>query len=285
VTSVWRAIVEPGFFSNGSVQVAFEITAAVALLSSVVGVFTVIRGQSFAGHALSDLGATGGSAAFLAGVAPLWGYVVISIAAAGAMEAIGIDRPRRRDLATAIVLAGGFGLAALFLFWDTTVSGASNSTNEVLFGSLWTISPASVPAVAALGAGALAVLAAIHRPLLLSSVSGELAAARGVRVRAVGALYLAALAAAVALSCLAIGAILSTALLIGPAAGALRITRRPWRAILTAAGAGLAACWLGILLAYDSYYWPPRNHGWPVSFFIVVLIFLFYLASSARGRR
>jgi len=40
------------------------------------------------------------------------------------------------------VLVVGFGLAALFLFWDTTLSGASNATNEVLFGSIWTLSPA-----------------------------------------------------------------------------------------------------------------------------------------------
>ena len=285
MSGVLHAIVEPGFFDSGVVRIALETSAAVALLASVIGVFTVIRGQSFAGHALSDLGATGGSAAFLAGVAPLWGYVAISVAAAGAMESIGIERRRGRDLATGIVLAAGFGLAALFLFWDTTVAGASDATNEVLFGSMWTISPGTVPVVVALGAAAVAILAAICRPLLLSSVSGELAAARGVPVRLVGALYLLALAAAVALSCLAIGAILSTALLIGPAATALRLTRRPWRAMLAAAAIALGTCWLGILLAYDSFYWPPVHHGWPVSFFVVALIFVCYLATRLRVRR
>ena len=47
--------------------------------------------------------------------------------------------------------------------------------------------------------------------------------------------------------------------------------------------------WLGILLAYDSYYWPPLHHGWPVSFFVVTLVLLAYLASrvdpGARARR
>ena len=35
---------------------------------------------------------------------------------------------------------------------------------------------------------------------------------------------------------------------------------------------GTAATWLGILLAYDSYYWPPGGRGWPVSFFVVALV-------------
>jgi zinc/manganese transport system permease protein len=47
---------------------------------------------------------------------------------------------------------------------------------------------------------------------------------------------------------------------------------------------GLGACWGGILLAYDSYDWTP-GHGWPVSFFIVSLIFLAYLASGLAAPR
>ena len=43
---------------------------------------------------------------------------------------------------------------------------------------------------------------------------------------------------------------------------------------------GVAATWLGILLAYDSFYWPPVQHGWPVSFFVVTLVFVFYLLAQ-----
>ena len=98
-------------------------------------------------------------------------------------------------------------------------------------------------------------------------------------------LYLLALAVAVSLSALTIGAILSTALLVGPAATALRLTPRPGTAVILSGLIGLAATWLGILLSYDSYYWPPRQHGWPVSFFVVTLIFVFYLLALPLGRR
>ena len=95
----------------------------------------------------------------------------------------------------------------------------------------------------------------------------------------IGSLYLLAMALAVALSAVTIGAILSTALLVGPAATALQLTRRPGRAIVCAAVLGIGAMWLGIVLAYDSYDWPPHHHGWPVSFFVVTLVLLAYLAS------
>jgi zinc/manganese transport system permease protein len=277
---VIAAIFARGFFSDAGVEVAIAVSAVVAVVSGVVGVFTVMRGQSFAGHAIADLGATGGAAAFLVGVGPVWGFVAIGVVAAGAMELIGIQRPRGRDLATGIVLGAGLGLAALFLYWDTIYDNTSGATVTILFGSIFAVGSSTIPVVTGLGVVAVGLIGAIYRPLLLSSVSPEIAAARGLPVRAVGAAFLLALAISVSLSAVTIGAILSTALLIGPAAAALRLTKRPGAAIVTASAIGLAATWLGILLAYDSYDWPPVGHGWPVSFFVVAVVFVFYLLAG-----
>jgi zinc/manganese transport system permease protein len=286
---VLRAIVEPGFFASPEVQLALTIGGLVAIVAAGVGVFTVIRAQSFAGEALGDIGAAGGSSAYLVGVGSLWGFLASSLVAAGAMELIGIQRARGRDLATGIVLGVGFGLTALFLYLTTTAGSTTGAPVVILFGSLFTISASGLPLVLALSAIAVAILITLYRPLMLVSVNPELAAARGIRVRLVGIAYLVALAVAVALAAETIGAILSTALLIGPAATALRLTSRPHRAVLAAAGIALGCTWLGILLAYDSYYWPHR--GWPVSFFIVTLVLACYLASGplagrlSKGRR
>ena len=48
------------------------------------------------------------------------------------------------------------------------------------------------------------------------------------------------------------------------------------------AGFGVAVTWIGIVLAYDSYYWPPHGHSWPVSFFIVAMVVLAYLLTYLR---
>jgi zinc/manganese transport system permease protein len=285
VPALLAAIIEPGFFSSSSVRLALVVGALVAIVAGCVGVFTVIRGQSFAGEALGDIGATGGSSAYLAGIAPLWGFVAISVAAAGIMELIGIQRARGRDLATGIVLGAGFGLAALFLYLGTTSQSTTGATVTILFGSIFALDTATLPLVAVFGAVALATILLLYRPLLLVSASPELAAARGLPVRVIGSLYLLAMALAVALSAVTIGAILSTALLVGPAATALHLTRRPGRAIVCAAVLGIGAMWLGIVLAYDSYAWPPHHRGWPVSFFVVTLVLLAYFASRVVPTR
>jgi zinc/manganese transport system permease protein len=279
------AIIAPGFFSSSSVQLALVVGALVAIVAGTVGVFTVIRGQSFAGEALGDIGASGGSSAYLAGIAPLWGFVGISVAAAGVMELIGIQRARGRDLATGIVLGAGFGLAALFLYLGTTSGSTTGATVTILFGSIFALDTSILPLVAVFGAIAFATILVLYRPLLLVSVSPDLGAARRLPVRAIGSLYLLAMALAVALSAVTIGAILSTALLVGPAATSLNLTRRPGRAIVCAALLGIGAMWLGILLAYDSYDWPPLHHGWPVSFLVVTLVLVAYIASRILPAR
>jgi zinc/manganese transport system permease protein len=274
-----------GFFQSTSVHVAVAVGTAVALVCGTVGVFAVVRGQSFAAEALSDVGATGASAAFLVSVGPLWGFLAAGVGAAGVMELIGVQRPRGRDLATGIVLGASLGLAALFLYLDTTYHSTTGVTVTVLFGSLFAVDPSMVPVIVALSVAALALVVLIQRPLLLSSLNADMAAARGVPVRLIGALYLLALAMAVSLAALTIGAILGTALLVGPAATAMRLSNRPGVAMVCAAAIGIAATWLGIVLAYDSFDWPPHGHGWPVSFFVVAVILVLYLLAGLPALR
>lgn len=281
--SFLQYIFEPGFLSNEPVQTALKVGGVAAMVSAVVGLFTVIRGQSFAGHSLSDIGTAGGSAAVLSGTSPLYGFVLMNVLAAGAMELIGIRRPRGRDLATGIVLGASLGLAALFLFLDTS-SSTTGAAVDVLFGSIFTIESTLIPVVAVLGGAAVGSILLLYRPLILSSFSPDLAATRGVRVRLVGFTYLMALALAVSLSAITVGALLSTALLIGPAAAALRLTNGLGLAIILSAAIGVTATWLGLLLAYDSYDWFPSYGGWPVSFFVVALILTFYVVCDIPSR-
>jgi zinc/manganese transport system permease protein len=277
---LFTAVFEPGFFASPQVHTAATIGAVVAVVSAVTGVFTVMRGQSFAGHALGDVSAAGGSGALLLGLTPLPGFVGAGIAGAGAMDMIGVQRLRGRDLATGVVLGAALGGSALFLYLGTTSGTATGATQQILFGSIFTTTPGTITAVAVLSTIALACIAAVARPLLLATLSPDIAAARGAPVRLVGLIYMLALAVSVALSALAIGALLSTALLIGPAAAALRVTKTVPGAVATACLTGVAATWLGILLAYDSYYWGPAHQGLPVSFFIVAIIFATYLATG-----
>jgi zinc/manganese transport system permease protein len=284
-------VIEPGFFSSQPVHTALIVGGVTAVVSAIVGVFTIMRGQSFAGHAFTEVAAAGGSAAFLFGLSPLAGFLSGVLIGGGSMEAVGVQRVRGRDLGTGIVLGAATGLTALFLYLDSTTGATTGAAQTILFGSIFTIDPSTVPAVVICSLVAVGLIAVLYRPLLLASTSGDLAAARGVQVRLVSLCFMLALALAVALSSLAIGAILSTTLLIGPAAAAIRLTRRLGTAMIVAVVIGVGSTWVGVLLSYDSFDWGADHAGFPVSSFIVLITFAVYLLAgsppvrAATGRR
>ncbi len=277
---------EPGLLSNDTVRTALLVGLTAAIVSAIVGVFTVLRGQSFAGHALTDVATAGGAGAFLAGLAPVIGFVGGGVLGAGAMDAIGVQRVKGRDIATGVVLGAATGLSALFLYLSATSSASTGATQLILFGSIFTVQPSTLPEVVLLSLVVLLTIAFIARPLLLSSLSVELAAARGVRVRAVRLAFMVILAVSVGLSAIVIGSILSTALLIGPPASALKLVNRFWVGAAIAVVLGVGATWAGIVCAYDSYYWVPSHRGLPVSFFVVAFVVAeFALISVVQRRR
>jgi zinc/manganese transport system permease protein len=280
---ILHALVAPGFFQSAAVRTALLMGAIVAVANGLVGIFVVIRGQAFLGHALSDVGAAGGAGAALVGVQVLWGFLAGGFVS-GALADAGLSESRGRDVATGIVLATALGFGALFLYLITTTTSNANITQTVLFGSIFTINPALLPSMGLLSLGTVALLTFIYRPLLYVSVIPEVARARGIPLRLINLLYLVVVVAAVEQAALMVGALLSTALIVGPAAIAVRLTSRPGLRLGVAAVVGVAATSLGILLAYDSFYWPPAGRGWPDSFFISTLILLGYLAVTLRTR-
>ncbi len=281
---ILRAIVAPGLFHSGSVLSALWIGTVVAALSGMVGVFVVIRGQSFIGHALTDIGTVGASGAILAGINLWYGFVAMGLLAGGAVETMGA-RARDRDIETGLVLAFAMGLGALLLYFDTLYTSNANVTMQVLFGSIFVIAPAIARILIFSSMAALILLMILYRPLLLSTLSPDLAQTRGVSVRLVGLVFVVVMGIAVENGALVVGALLSTALLIGPASTAIQLVSKPITAMAVAAAVGVAATWIGIILAYDSFNWPPAGHGWPVSFFIPALITAFYLLARLMQRR
>ena len=117
------------------------------------------------------------------------------------MELIGIQRARGRDLATGIVLGAGFGLAALFLYLGTTSTSTTGATITDPVRLDLRARHRDPPLVArSSGSSRWRSSSSLYRPLLLDSVSPELAAARGDPGPAGRRLYLLAMAVAVALS-------------------------------------------------------------------------------------
>ena len=248
---------------------AFAAAGIVAAVSGVVGYFLVMRGQTFAGHALSHIGFAGATGVGLIGLAPLWGLVGFTLAAGIVMGALS-DRLSNRDVAIGVVLALALGFGLLFLHYYT--SFATQAT-ALLFGNVLAVDHGMIATLGVLGIITLAALAAIMRPLIFATLQPELAEAKGVPMRFISTAFLAIVAIAVSACAQIVGVLLVFTLMVGPAAAAQRVTTGLWSGLIVSAMLALAEAWLGITMAYYT--------DWPVSFCIALLSALAYFACLA----
>ena len=249
---------------------AFAAAGVAAVVSGLVGYFLVLRGQTFAGHALGHIGFAGATGAVLIGLAPVWGLVGFTVAAGIVMGLMG-DRISGRDVAIGVVLALALGFGLLFLHYYTAFA---TQATALLFGNVLAVDGSMIATLIGLGVITLAALAAIMRPLIFASLQPELAEAKGVPLRFISTAFLAIVALAVSESAQIVGILLVFSLMVGPPAAAQRLVAGLWSGMALSAGLALAEAWLGIAIAYHT--------DWPVSFCIAVLSALGYFASRSR---
>jgi len=252
---------------------AFAAASIVAIVSGLVGYFLVLRGQTFAGHALSHVGFTGATGAVLLGVAPLWGLVTLTVTAGIGMGAMG-ERLAQRDVAIGMILALSLGFGLLFLHFFTAYA---TQATALLFGNVLAVDAGTVWTLLWLGVGSVGALAIISRPLLFASLQPELAEAKGVSLRLCSVLFLAIAGLATAECVQIVGVLLVFALMVGPAATAQRLSSAVATGLLLAATLALLEAWAGIALAFYT--------DWPASFCITALSAGVYLLTTVPRPR
>ena len=196
----------------------------VAVIAGVVGFFAVLRGSTFAAHAIPNGAFAGAAGASLIGVSTLAGLAVFSVAGALGIAAFG--RKARHDVATALILVLILGIGALYISLGDQYA---QETYSLLFGEVFGISPDVLVPIAVLGALSVLALLVIFRPLMLTSAMPEVAAARGVSPRRIEMVFLLIMALATSMTVPVVGALLMFSLMIGPAAAApVPHTHRPF---------------------------------------------------------
>ena len=249
---------------------AFAAAGIAAVVSGLVGYFLVLRGQTFAGHALSHIGFAGATGAVLLGVASVWGLVGFTIAAGIGMGLLG-ERLSGRDVAIGVVLSLSLGFGLLFLHYYTAFA---TQATALLFGNVLAVDRSTIATLVVLAAITVLGLALIMRPLIFATLQPELAEAKGIPLRLVSTVFLVIVALAVSQSAQIVGVLLVFALMVGPPATAQRLTTGLWSGMLVSAGIALAEAWFGLTIAYHT--------DWPVSFCIAMLSALGYFLTRGN---
>jgi zinc/manganese transport system permease protein len=246
-------------------QHAYEAGTIVAIAAGVIGYFVVLRGLSFAAHALSHIGFAGATGAVLLGLDALVGLLVFTMSAGAVMGALG-QRLRGRDVTIGLVVAWSLGLGLVF---TALYQGSAQLAIGILFGQIFGITSQNVAVTLLAGIATVLLVIIVYRPLLFATLDEEVAEAKGVPVRGLSIAFMVILAVAVSMAVQVVGVLLIFALIVAPAAIAERFTTRPSRGVLLSAALAVLFTWAGLTVAYYVPY--------PVGFFITTIAFWSYI--------
>jgi len=251
--------------------------AVLGLVGGLIGVFVMSRDLAFAVHGTSELSFAGAAAGLLLGVGVVAGSVIGSIIAAAVIGLLG-SRARDRNSITAVLMPFGLGLGILCL---ALYPGRTSNKFGLLTGQIVAVDDPKLSSLALISLIVLVGLFIVWRPLTFASVDADVAAARGVPVRALSLVFMLLLGLAVAVGVQVVGALLVLSVLVTPAAAALRISSSPVLVPVLSTVFALVSLVGGILLALGS--------SVPISPYVTTISFLIYLvcraASVRRSRR
>jgi zinc/manganese transport system permease protein len=265
-------------FAHEFIRNAYLAGTFIALACGLVGWFVVLRGQVFAGDALSHVAFVGAIAAAVIGVDERVGLFALTLALAAVMAGLG-RRAQADDVTIGVVFSWILGIGVL-LIAVLSMGGAGADgliVANTLFGSIFGLGAGQGLLAAAVGLGVVLAALALARPLLFASVDPELALLHGVPVRALGVALLLLLGIVTAEGTQSIGALLVLGLIAAPAGAALRITSRPYLGMALSAAIALGAMWAGLALSYALPALPPSTA-------IIALAVAAYVLAAGTGR-
>lgn len=234
-------------FASDLTQRALVAGLLVAVTTSLVGTWVVVRGLSFMGDALAHGVLPGIALAFL------WGFdITLGALASAALMVGGINLVNRRarvseDTGIGLLFVGMLALGVVIISREDTYAG---DLTAFLFGDILGVRPSQVRMQALVAAATLVAVVALYRPFMALSFNREKAATLGQRPALAHAMMLALLALAIVSSFRVVGTLLVFGLLVAPPATATLIVRRLPVAMATSVLLGCLAVVMGLVISY-----------------------------------
>lgn len=214
---------------------AFLAGAVLALVAPTIGVSFVVRRYAVMADTLAHVSLAGIAGGLFLGIAPVWAALAACVLAALGIERLREQRVLATDAVMTLFLFGGLALGVVLLGIGPA-GGASVSS--FLFGSILTVSSASLLAIALVGAFVLLASALLWRSLFAVSLDEDVAAASGLPVRFLNGTLAVLGAATIAIAINVVGLLLVGALMVIPVLAAMQFRvgfRATWAIALAVA--------------------------------------------------
>ena len=229
-------------FMRKALLVGFMLSIMIPL----IGIVMVNRKTSMIGDALSHTSLTGVGLGLILGFDPIIGSMIVCVMAAFLIETIRKRFPQYGDMATAIIMSTGLGIAAIL----SDFAPGGNSFESYLFGSISSVTTVDVINVSIVFV--LVLIASITRYSALLSISIDPNTARlsGVNTKRINTVFTFLSAVTIALAVKMVGALMVTSLVVLPVATSLIVARSYKSTFFTTMILGVIYMMVGIILSW-----------------------------------
>ncbi len=190
-----------------------------AITLPCIGLMVVLRKQAMIGDALSHNSLAGVACGLLLGINPLMGAVALSIISAFSIEYFRKKMRRYSDMAIAVVMSTGIGLASVL----SDFVPAGSNFNSFLFGSIVAVSSTDVWFTICICAVVLVVFKFLYQALFLLAYSPQQARLSGINIALCEVIFTLLTALAISLAARIVGALVITSFMIIPIACAMQL--------------------------------------------------------------
>ncbi len=271
---LYHTLVEP-FIEFEFMRRALVGSMALALASSPLGVFLILRRMALSGDAMAHAILPGAALGYLvAGLA--LGPMTIGGLIAGLFVAIGSGVVARTTILREDASMAAFYLISLAL-GVTVISlrGSNIDILHVLFGSVLALDDATLLLLASISTLTLIGLALLYRPLVMETVDPGFLASVGRAGGPTQIIFLTLVVLNLVGGFHALGTLLAVGMMMLPAASARLIARDMTAMIALAAGQGMLASYAGLIISFYA--------GLPSGPLIILTAGLFYLLALVFG--
>lgn len=208
-------------FTLAFMQRAIVVAIFISIITPLIGNIIVLKRLSSIGDALSHASLAGVAIGLCFSFSPILTAIIFSLLSAVIIEYIRRSFPNYSEIATAIVLSFGVGVAAVF---SGFVKNAANF-NSFLFGSIVAISTFELVTVIVLSIAVIIIMLVLYRELFYISFDEEGAGLSGVKVKSVNLIFTILTAIVVSIAARTVGSLVISSLMIIPVACAMLISK------------------------------------------------------------
>lgn len=238
-------LIEP--FLLGFQQRALVGGLLAAAMTSIVGVWIVLRGMTFFGDAFVHGVMPGIAASVVFGFSPYLGAAVAAVVMVLAIQYIHRQTALKEDTGIGLLFVGMMALGVVIISKSSSYAG---SLTSILFGDALGITTPDLIAMAIVTVIVVIGSLALYRPLLALAFSPTKARTLGMRPGLVHGLLLALIATAVIGAFNSVGTMLVFGLLVGPPATSALIARTVPRMFLYSFLISIVSVVVGLVLSY-----------------------------------